>query len=200
MRMWWHATPILFLAVRTGDKCRMHYRLSHCAPTRQRISTRACVVDARALRAPKTRSGHRLLPALSIRNHRYSISVRLWDAITPRVLSHRQRFSQRACTFLTTVRAALIAAPGVSTPPSLWHPLVLELLYLTLLHLSIFALLRSCALALLNMRPRKHRNAIRHITGASNARRAFETSLPSLRTSCDDGYHVVMADSFRCNS
>lgn len=151
MRMWWHATPILFLAVRTGDKCRMHryrthYRLSHCAPTRQRISTRACVVDARALRAPKTRSGHRLLPALSIRNHRYSISVRLWDAITPRVLLHRQRFSQRACTFLTTVRAALIAAPGVSTPPSLWHPLVLELLYLTPLHLSIFALLRSCAL------------------------------------------------------
>ncbi|CEE29899.1 conserved hypothetical protein [Xanthomonas citri pv. citri] len=84
-----------------------------------------------------------MLPALSIRNRRYSISVRLWDAMTPRVLSLRQRFSQRACTFLTTVHAALSAVPGVSAPTSFWHPLVLKLSYLTLLHLSIFALLRS---------------------------------------------------------
>lgn len=120
----------------------------------------------RALIETRTCSGQRLLLALSICSFRYSISALTGCDRTACLIASTEIFA-RCMRALMTVRAALAAALCASAPPSLWRPFVLKILCLTLLHLSIFALLCSCALVLLNMRTRNNRNAITRTTGAS---------------------------------
>ncbi len=133
--------------VRLGDKCRMHRhrahcRLPYCVPARQHISTRACLVDGWALRAPETRSGRCLFLALSIRSYCESINAVMGCEYTARFVTWIKIF-ESCMHAMPTVHAALTAAPGASSPPSLWGPFVLKLMCLALLHLSIFVLLRA---------------------------------------------------------
>lgn len=117
-------------------------RLPYCVPARQHISTRACLVDGRALRAPETRSGRCLFLALSIRSYRESINAVMGCEYTARFVTWTRNF-ESCMRALPTVRAALTAAPGASSPPSPWRPFVLKLMCLALLHLSFFVLLRA---------------------------------------------------------
>lgn len=139
--------PFPLFVVRLGDKCQMHRhrahcRLPYCVPARQHISTRACLVDGRALRAPETRSGRCLFLALSIRSYRESINAVMGCEYTARFVTWTRNF-ESCMRALPTVRAALTAAPGASSPPSPWRPFVLKLMCLALLHLSFFVLLRA---------------------------------------------------------
>ncbi|MBB4722772.1 hypothetical protein FHY31_001090 [Xanthomonas euvesicatoria] len=163
-----------------------------CLP-RSAFSTSTCLVDGWALRAPETRSGRCLFLALSIRSYCESINAVMGCEYTARFVTWIKIF-ESCMRALPTVRAALTAAPGTSSPPSPWRPFVLKLMCLALLHLSIFVLLRAQAGDL-----GTHRNALGRTPGAPNDRRAVETWSRILRTSCSDGNRVVMADSFRCN-